>query len=106
MDASSFSLVLFILAGLSLLSGLEWLFVVFVALGLALLYYDRNSPVVEEKQAPEQKTSPASAQQVVIVRQDSSLSDAIADKIVEHTKLEHLTGTKREIAELKKKLKK
>ena len=120
MKASTLSLFLFALAGLSLLSGLEWLFVVFIALGLALFYYERNASPAEMMSppaAPAKKTQTSPPQIVIIQKGDEGVSRIIAEEIVKHEilgkarpypdeskRLEgEIKGLKKEIASLKKK---
>ncbi|HLD62325.1 MAG TPA: hypothetical protein VI875_00495 [Candidatus Norongarragalinales archaeon] len=94
MRASTLGLFLFALAGLSLLSGFEWLFFVFIALGLALFVFYKDAVQAPRQfdEAPKQSRTPPPQQVVVIQQEDRALGQALADELVEEIKLEHMIG--------------
>ncbi len=92
MQYSSMALFLIAIAVVSLLTGFEWLAVVFIAIGLALFYYDSQTPaIVEEAPRKKEARTPQQPQQVIVVQQSGGdVSSALAEEIVKHERiLEH-----------------
>jgi len=78
---------LFFFAALSLASGIAWLVVVFLALGIALLFFYREAVEIPEGVEPSPKQVRGQEPgQVVLVQQPSHepLYHAIAEEIVKH----------------------
>ena len=90
MQSSTIGIILLIFAAVTFSTGIGWLAIVFLALGMAMLFLYKEAQTVPE--APKAKHAPANVQaypqavppQTVIVHQEEGLAHALAEKIVEH----------------------
>ncbi len=96
MRASTGALFFLVAAGLAFASGVDWLFIAFLAIGAGLLFFYKETPKAEE--AAEQSPSPAPQQPVIIVQETGGedLTSGISREIRRHLQLQRMFKEKRE----------
>lgn len=111
MRSSTLAILLFILAGVFLTMEVLWLFVVFVALALAMLFFYKEAPPeFEDGYGPNASTDqqPYPQQQVIVMQPErGELNKELASEIVKHIELDSSVGhskkVKKDLEELKSK---
>ena len=105
MRASTIGILLFVFGFFSLMSGFDWLAIVFFAIGLAMMFlYKEAVEVPREYQEAShvQQAFPPQQQPIVIVEQGGG-HEGFPEKIQEHIMLERALGHPREHEEIEKK---
>jgi hypothetical protein len=94
MRAVTIAVLFFAFAGLSLAAGIDWLVVVFIALGAAMLFFYKEAAEAEEEEEYEGQPSqpPVVPQQQIVVVQEPGLMESLSEKIVEELELEKMLG--------------
>lgn len=97
MRSSTGALLFFAAAGLAFATGVEWLFITFLAIGAGLLFFYKEKPkAVEEAEA---EPAPAAAQRPVIIVQETGgedLTSGISREIRRHLQLQRMFKEKHE----------
>ena len=107
MNVPTTAILLFAFAGLSMISGIAWLAVVFIALGAGMLFFYKEAVEVETEDFDENPAQPHPQQQVVVIQEGSKgIADSISEKMIEQMELERTVGLGKKAGEELKKFQK